>query len=451
VAVTQLKNHLARLLPAGSVRARLAHGAFWSLVGSFAGQSLAAVLTILLARVLKKEIYGQWGMVQSTLSMFGLFAGLALGYVANKFVAESRSADPRRAGRILGMALTAALGSGAIVTAGVILTAGPLAVRTLAAPELAAIIRLGAPLLLLGALAGVQNGALAGFEAFRAQSAVAVTTAALTCGLTVGGGLLGGLRGAVLGNLLAATMNCVVLHVAVLRECRRFNVRVRYGMSREDRGLIWSFALPGLLAGAMVVPVVWASNAILVNTPGGYGELAEFNAANQWRTLLLFIPSILLAPFLPVMCQLQAEGQVERLRRLLVWAMTANVALVGAVALPVALCGRWIMRLYGPGFEQATPVLWLLLGVAVLLSAGNVVGNLIISTGAMWLGFAFNAVWGVVLLGCAAVLAPRHGALGLAESYLIAYSVHTVIQVGYFLRHCRRARGGVATPALAAA
>ena len=83
----------------------------------------------------------------------------------------------------------------------------------------------------------------------------------------------------------------------------------------------------------------------------------------------------------------------------------------------------------------------------MLVSAGNVVGNLIISTGVMWLGFAFNGIWAVVLLGCTAALAPRYGALGLAISYLIAYFVHTAIQVGYFLRHFRR-QGGAVGPAV---
>ena len=76
--------------------------------------------------------------------------------------------------------------------------------------------------------------------------------------------------------------------------------------------------------------------------------------------------------------------------------------------------------------------------MAVLLSAGMAVANLLVSSGAMWLAFWLNVVWAVVLLTTATTMAPRYGALGLALSYLVSYAVHTALQLAYFWASCRK-------------
>src|SRR5262245_2899227 len=82
---------------------RLARGAFWSLVGSLISRGMGMVAGIIVARILGKHDYGQLGIVQSTVGMFGVFAGFGMGLTANKHIAEFKTLDPGRAGRIVGL------------------------------------------------------------------------------------------------------------------------------------------------------------------------------------------------------------------------------------------------------------------------------------------------------------------------------------------------------------
>ncbi len=82
-----------------------------------------------------KAIYGELGIVRSTVAMFGAFAGLSLGLTATKHVAEFRLTDPLRAGRILALSGVVAFGSGAIVAIACFALAPWLAAHTLAAPS----------------------------------------------------------------------------------------------------------------------------------------------------------------------------------------------------------------------------------------------------------------------------------------------------------------------------
>jgi O-antigen/teichoic acid export membrane protein len=183
------------------------------------------------------------------------------------------------------------------------------------------------------------------------------------------------------------------------------------------------------------------ANLVLVNSPDGYAEMGLFSAANQWRTLLLFLPNVVSAPLLPILAQLQANDEWDRLRRLLLRCMAGNAVLVGVCAIALALVAVPIMSLYGNGFEVGAPVLVAMLVVAVLLAIGTVVGQLMVSTGKMWFGVTVNLIWGVILVGAAALFVPRHGALGLGLAYVVAYAIHTLLQLGYFWRRLGLMKG----------
>ena len=139
---------------------RLARGAFWSLAGALISRGLGLAAWIIVARVLGKEGFGELGIIQSTVGMFGVLAGFGLGMTATKHVAEFRATDPARAGRIIGMSAVVAFVSAGIMTGLLFALAPWLADRALAAPHLAGLLRLGSLLLLFNALNGAQTGAL---------------------------------------------------------------------------------------------------------------------------------------------------------------------------------------------------------------------------------------------------------------------------------------------------
>ena len=78
---------LARI-EASKIGYRLAMGAFWSMAGAVISRGLMLAAWVLVARMLGKTGYGELGMIQSTVGMFGVFAGFGFGLTATKHVAE---------------------------------------------------------------------------------------------------------------------------------------------------------------------------------------------------------------------------------------------------------------------------------------------------------------------------------------------------------------------------
>ena len=159
-------------LEASPTGSRLVKGALWSLAGSVISRGLMMAAWVLVARVLGKETYGEFGIIRSTVNMFTVFAGFGLGLTATKYIAEFRNSDPHRAGRVMALSGLFAAISGGVIALGLGIFAPWLAQASLNAPHLANPLRLGALMLLLTAMNGAQTGALAGFDAFKAIAVV---------------------------------------------------------------------------------------------------------------------------------------------------------------------------------------------------------------------------------------------------------------------------------------
>ncbi|MEI8356551.1 MAG: oligosaccharide flippase family protein, partial [Deltaproteobacteria bacterium] len=137
-------------IKASSFGYRLAHGTFWSMMGAGASQSLMLLTSIISARILGKQQFGEFGIINNTIGMFGVFAGFALGMTATKYVAEFRRKDPAKAGRIVALSSLVAMGTGAAVALVLLVIAPWLASKTLAAPQLTTLLRISAGFLFFG-------------------------------------------------------------------------------------------------------------------------------------------------------------------------------------------------------------------------------------------------------------------------------------------------------------
>jgi O-antigen/teichoic acid export membrane protein len=427
-------------IQASPLGARLARGVFWSMAGAVISRGLMLVAMVCVARILGKAVYGELGMIQSTVGMFGVFAGFGLGLTATKHVAEFRQSDPARAGRILGLSGLVALVTGGVMALGLLVFAPWLAERTINAPQLAGPLRIGAIVLFISALSGAQSGALSGFEAFKTIARVNLFTGLVSFPFLIAGAYYGGLTGAVWALAINLGLNWLFNHLALRRETRRYRVPFTFQGCGKERGVLWRFSLPAVLGGALVGPVNWACGALLVNQPGGYGEMGIYSAANQWFAMLLFLPGLLGQVVLPVLSDQLRQKNTGQTTRTLALSIKANLIIVMPMAIAASMASPYIMRSYGPGFADGWPTLVIVVFTAGLLAVQTPVGQIIAASGRMWIGFVMNAGWALSFVLTTLMFVNR-GAIGLASSRGVAYVVHAAWTFGFaawLLRQGRR-------------
>jgi O-antigen/teichoic acid export membrane protein len=426
----------ARALPAGSLRARLAHGAMWSSLGTAGSQATGLVVSVVTARFLGQAGFGEYGIVLGTLAVLGNLAGLGPAVSATKHVAEFRARDERRVAGAAAAALSVASLVGLVAAGAVFTFAEPLAASVLNAPRLGGTLELGSVLVILYAVGAAQSGALAGFEAFQATARIALLRGLVSLPLVIAGVWIYKLPGAVGASVLVAGTGVWLSHRALVGECRRRGLLLSVRGGFTELEAVWRFSLPAFLAGALPGAVTWVATVILVHQRDGHAQMGLFSAADQWRGAVVAVPTVVGTVSLPILSHLHGSGHAARFARFLWRSMGLNGLVSGFAAFLVVAFAPRILALYGASFVpgRGTLVLLALTGVSVAVNA--VIGNGIIAAGWIWWGLLFNVLWGGVLLACWCILTPN-GAYGLALACFLAYCAHTCWQVAFLLSRWR--------------
>lgn len=416
------------------IASRMAKSVFWSMAGALISRGLMLIASIIVARILGKEVYGEFGIIRSTVNMFFVFAGFGLGMTATKYVAEYRVSDPDRAGQIIVISELFAIVTGLLVAVAVVALAPLLAEKSLNAPHLTGVLRIGALILFINALNGAQTGALAGFEAFKTIAKVNTGVGLTSFPLLTLGTWFGGLKGAVWALAANMAINWLLNNIALRKELTKFNVSFTFSKSFKELPILWKFSLPATLSSIMVSPVLWVCDAMLVNQPDGFSQMAIFSAANQWKIAILFIPGMICQIVLPMLSNLKNPNQNDDYIKILKYNIYINAGVSLIMASIVSLFSKFIMNSYGLGFNTGKWVLLILAFSSVLISINSVIGQAIASKNLMWYGLLFNGLWAVVLFIVSLFfLRLGMGAIGLALANLIAYMLHTLWQFAFLL------------------
>jgi len=395
---------------------------------------------IIVARILGKEGFGEFGIIQSTLGMFGIFAGFSAGVTATKYIAEFRNKDRQRAGQILSLCIIVAILTGFLMTI-VLMILGPwLCSYTLAAPHLKGALRLSALTLLLGAVTGCETGILAGFEAFKSIARINVITGVLSFPIMIACVYLGGLYGAFLGLIVINLIGLLLNHLALHAEIKGSGMSMGFKDCYKEWPILLKFSLPTVLSTLVVVPINWACTAMLVNQPNGYAEMGIFNAANQWFMALLLLPIVMGQTVLPILSERLAVGDKVSCTKILSFSIKINSFVIMPLVLIGCVTSQFIMRFYGTSFADSWPTLIVVLLTGGLLAIQTPVGHIIAASGRMWIGWLMNSGWALVFLGLNTILI-KEGALGLALARGGAYAIHAIWTFAYAYLVIQKSKG----------
>jgi O-antigen/teichoic acid export membrane protein len=405
---------------------RLARGTFWTLVGVFISRGLNMAAMIFLARMLGKNEFGEIGVIQTTVGMIQTLAGFGLGWAATKYVAEFRKSDPAKAGRIISFSNLAALATGGIMALIFFAAAPWLAVHTLASPQLVRPLQVSSLILLFGTLAGTQNGTLAGFEAFQSIARIGLWSGIVSVPLIIGGGWFYGVEGAVWGMSVSMLANWLMNYRNLRREAKQEGIEISSKGCLQEYRLLWDFSFPAILGGTAFNVATWVGTMMLVNSPGGYGEMGYYNAANQWFSVLLFLPGVLGQAAIPVLSEQIAKKDVGRTKKILIYSIRLNAVIILPIVVFGSIFSPWIMRLYGQDYGVAWATLVFTFFAAGITALQSPAAQVISAFGRMWKVFLMNLSWGVVFIITVAGFI-EWGSLGLAVGRSIAYLIYAFL------------------------
>lgn len=411
---------------------RLARGAFWSLIGGVTCRFLTIVTSVIIARMLGKTGYGEMGMVYSTMGMFGVFAGMGLGMTATKYIAEYRYNDPVRAGRIAGFTIIGSLLCSATLMFICIVLSRWLALTTMNRVEMAPLLVAGSLMMFITAITGVISAIISGFESFRNLAKINIWQGVIAPFIALPCVWLYGVPGAIASVTITSAIGLLLYTLCLRQEFDHYGISAKYSKGGlSEWPVLWKYALPSVLSGVLYTPTVWYANSILVKQPNGFGELGLFNAANQFRVAIIFLPGLLTSAMLPVLSEAHSREDKSDFFK----TISLNLQGTWIVALPLTVVvitfGQTFAAFFGRDFAECVPMIGILMISCFFSVVSGTLGTALAGSGRMWTGTLINIAWVGAFIISALVFIPRLGGVGLSYAYLIAYLLHTVWSVMY--------------------
>ena len=421
-----------------------------NLVAVAFNQGSTLIVNIIVARILMKQSFGEYAMVQSTLLTVATLSQLATGYTALKYVAEYRSKDPERAGRIMGLcALVSALMAG--VGAFLLISMAPwLAGTMLKAPHLGSALMIGAGFIFFTSINGYQTGALSGLEAYGSLAKAGMASGIIAVAAISLGAWWGGFNGTLIGLSASAFVRCAIHNRWLRLESQAQGIRPQYrGSLSQEKQVIRNFALPAAIAGYYSMPMIWLANSFLVRQPGGYGEMALFSAANNLRIIVLFLPNVMNSVGLTVLNNEMDKGDLNHYNKVFRSSVLyIFLASLGGV-LVMGMFGRPILMIFGKDFGAGHFLLWLLLLASLFEGLSTALYQYVQSKAKIWLSFfRINIPREAFLVVAAYYLVRPYGGAGLAAAYLGSTIIGLILNLSIVAMLYRKERKGLCSYAV---
>ncbi len=395
---------------------RLRHSRFfqdsmWAVMGNGIGYALLLLSGILIARLLGKDLYGEYGFVKTTMFHFAAFSTLGLGYTSTKFVAEYMVKDASKLKSIVHASINITTITSCVIALLLFVFAHPLSVF-LNAPSLVMPFRVLGFIVIMRALNTTQFGIMAGFGCFKNIAVVNAISGIfmISCciPLTYYFSLQGSLTALALSQVLMVVLNWVVIH--------RYQRKLHNQVAEKYVWKITRFSIPVALQELTYTLSKWLG-ILIITKLSSMGELGIITACEMWGSVILTIPNFLSNV---VLSHLGAcSDDIQKQKRSVRMMMLVNLVCTLVPFLVVYVLSSWIVSFYGPSFTGMIPVLRIIIFTTIFSCCSNVLASEIITLNHTWTLFSIRAIRDVISIVLVYLLVSYHNGKDAACDYAI--------------------------------
>lgn len=405
-------------------RSPLFKDSMWSLIGSTVGRGLSLIAGILVARFLGKEIYGEYGIIKTTLIYIEIFSTFGLGYTATKYIADYKKSNPEKVSSVCIATLKITLFTSGLMALMVLVFAKQIA-EIIDAPHLYNTLSITAVGIIANAINIAQIGVLSGFAEFKVIARNTTISGIVTFVLTAILTYIWGLNGAVMALVLSYGTQCLINQISVRSLVKQYEKPKGY--QRELYKELVTFSFPIALQESLYSLTSWVISFMLIKL-AGYGELGLYSAAGQWAAIISFIPGILRNVTLSHLSSNMSNQSVHD--KTMNAMLLVNILSTTILFFCIVLFQKLICSIYGETFVGLKPVLLVLTFNTICSNASNVYVQEFMAQGKNWFVFVCKIIrdlgtlsftYLVLVSGC------DEGALILSVGTCIANILFTLI------------------------
>lgn len=362
----------------------------WMLCGNGVGNGLLLIAGIIVARILGKDLYGEYGLVKTTMFYIASLSTFGLGFTITKYVASCMATKNKKLKSYIYYSLQITMIFSILLAIMLMLFSKQLALF-LNEPRLTNVLFFLAVLIVLRALNTCMIGILAGLKDFKSISLnVTYSGISMLClapPLTIYFSLYGSLIALLISQLTYLILNSrVISHVYC-----GLNEEITSSTRKE----LVAFSFPIALQELSFMLCNWGI-ALMIPKLCSFGEYGVFSAASQWNAIILYIPSVLANVILSYLAG-TVEDKVIHSKNLNIMTKVNFLSSLIPFIIVFALSSP-IASLYGQTFSGLQSTLIILVLSTVFVAISNVYSSELISHGRVWPLFVMRFSRDIIIL-----------------------------------------------------
>ena len=401
----------------------LFHDSFWAVFGNGLGYAMLLLAGVLIARLLGRDLYGEYGVAKTNMLYIAGFATFGMGFTSTKFIAQSQEQDRAHLCSLIRDAQLISFLFSLCVALLVAVFARPLATY-LEEPGLTLCFRMLSLIIVAKSFCTTQTGILSGLKRFQDIAVNSMISGGAMLLLCVVLTYWFGLAGALTSLLLSQVVNVLANAVSIRRVERTFGPQSAVNRRLE----LVRFSFPIALQESSFSLCNWLA-ILLLTKYSSVGEVGLYTASAQWNAIITIIPGLLVNVILAHLAGSMSDRTVHK--RTLHTMLGVNFLCTLLPFAVVYVLASYISSFYGPDFVGMPPVLRVLTFVAIFDCCSQVFRSEFIAQGLPWTVFLIRLSRDVLLVMLVLLLLQHsggeHGAVRYATALVVASAFHFVM------------------------
>lgn len=364
---------------------------FWAVFGNGFGNAMLLLAGILIARLLGKDIYGEYGVVKTTMFYVASFATFGLGFTSTKYIAQYVRENKEYLKCIVRDSLEITLSFSGVIAILLLVFAQPLA-EYVNEPKLKVAFQALSIVVVFKAVTTTQIGILSGFKVFNKTARNTCLSGVFMLIICVPLTYFWGLKGSLFALLSSQVFNSILNYLSIYRILKQLDNQLERNFKKE----LVSFSFPVALQESSYTVCHWTA-VMLLTKYASVGELGLYSVGAQWNSIVLMIPSLLSNVVLSYLSS--SAYNVEEHRRTVNRMIIINFTTTLLPFSVVYVFADLIARFYGPTFTGLPSLMRIMVFATILESCSSVFKSELMAKGHTWLLFTLRSIRDALFVG----------------------------------------------------
>lgn len=362
---------------------KILNSSLWLLIGNSVGRLAMFLASIFAARMLSQEAFGQFAMIRNTISSAeGLISG-TLGSTSVKKIAQNQDNDEKLKKIIITIFFINI--SFLIIIILLIFINTEFIVKSFFLGEETLIkgLYLGLFILLTSSFSNLFQNILMGFERFKAIANLSILSSVISIPVIFFSIYFFDLYGALFSVAFYFLLDFIFKFFYFFKFFKNFNFQ--FTNIKSESKIIFIFVLPILLTFLVNGLSFWYARVLIVESSGRFNEIAIFDAAFQWLTIIMIITTASTNVVLPRLSKVKEKTQENT--NLFLIGLCINIFISIFISFCFIFFAKDIMSIYGNEYIKGYPILEILCYVSIAFTISLFLNKYNISKNKSWILF----------------------------------------------------------------